>query len=116
MNNDRDIFVLRRIISYCNEITETIRRFGDNYEVFSKDSAYRNAIAFCVLQIGELTNKLTADFKKTYDDIPWSQIKALRNIIAHSYGKIDVESLWETLTEDIPVLQNYCSIILKNST
>lgn len=113
MHNKRNADVLRRIILYCNDITETIERFGDDYKVFSKDSAYRNATALCVLQIGELTNSLTDDFKKTYDGMPWTQIKALRNIIAHSYGKIDAESLWETITDDIPKLKVYCCGIIQ---
>lgn len=110
--HSRDANVLRLIISYCNEIEETIGRFGEDYEVFKKDSVYRNAVALCVLQIGELTGSLTYDFKNAYDGMPWTQIKALRNIIAHSYGKIDVESLWETITGDIPELKRYCSQII----
>jgi uncharacterized protein with HEPN domain len=64
------------------------------------------------LQIGELTTYLSDDFKQTYTGIPWKQIKALRNIVAHSYGKIDDESLWETITGDIPKLKDYCSEII----
>ncbi|WP_347491271.1 HepT-like ribonuclease domain-containing protein [Desulfoscipio sp. XC116] len=113
MQNSRNADVLRHIISYCNDIVETIERFGEDYEVFAKDSVYRNATALCVLQIGELTSNLTDDFKKTYAGMPWTQIKALRNVIAHSYGKIDVESLWETITGDIPKLKTYCSSIIQ---
>ena len=65
------------------------------------------------MQIGELTTHLTNDFKQTYTGMPWTQIKALRNVVAHSYGKIDVESLWETITIDIPKLKDYCSDIIQ---
>jgi uncharacterized protein with HEPN domain len=112
MRDNRNIDVLRRIISYCNEISETIRRFGEDYLVFAQDFVYKNAVALCVLQIGELTTYLSDDFKQTYTGIPWKQIKALRNIVAHSYGKIDDESLWETITCDIPKLRDYCSEII----
>jgi len=65
------------------------------------------------LQIGELTIHLTDDFKQTYTEMPWTQIKALRNVLAHKYGKIDDESLWETITSDIPKMKDYCFGILK---
>jgi uncharacterized protein with HEPN domain len=65
------------------------------------------------MQIGELTMHLTNDFKQTYTGMPWTQIKALRNVVAHSYGKIDAESLWETITIDIPRLKDYCSDIIR---
>lgn len=112
MKDNRNIDILKRIISYCNEISETIQRFGEDYDVFARDFVYKNASALCVLQIGELTTHLTDDFKKTYTGMPWTQIKALRNIVAHNYGKIDCESLWETITMDIPKLKDYCSSII----
>ncbi|RJQ39265.1 MAG: DUF86 domain-containing protein [Nitrospiraceae bacterium] len=105
--------MLRHIISYCNDIQEAVQRFGEDYAVFKQDSVYKNATALCVLQIGELTTHLTEDFKQTYTGIPWTQIKALRNLIAHNYGKIDDESLWETITNDIPKLKDYCSTIIQ---
>ncbi len=45
--------------------------------------------------------------------MPWNQIKALRNMVAHNYGKIDKEILWETISNDIPQLQEYCEEIVK---
>lgn len=97
MKDDRNIDVLQRIMLYCNQISEAIHRFGGDYSVFAQDSVYKNATALCVLQIGELTKHLSDDFKQTYTGMPWAQIKALRNIVAHSYGKIDDESLWKLL-------------------
>jgi uncharacterized protein with HEPN domain len=100
-------------VDYCNEIKNTAERFGNDYGTFSKDSVYQNAVALCVLQIGELTMHFTEDFKNTYNKIPWNQIKALRNVVAHNYGKIDKEILWETISNDIPQLRVYCEEIAK---
>lgn len=85
---------------------------GDSYAVFSEDPIYRNAAALCILQIGELVGKLTEDFRAAHPGVPWRQIKAMRNIVAHSYGTIDPEVTWEVMTEDIPALKSYCSNIL----
>ena len=101
--------LLRHIIGYCNQIEEANKQFGNSYDLFCSNSVYRNAVAMCVLQIGELSNHLTEDFRQaTADDIPWKQIRGLRNVVAHEYGNIDEESLWETITEDIPVLCDFC--------
>ncbi|MCL2254027.1 MAG: DUF86 domain-containing protein [Lachnospiraceae bacterium] len=112
MRDDRNIDILRHIIDYCIEIEETIKRFGSEYPIYSEDSVFQNAVALCVLQIGELTTHFSDEFKNTYNEVPWNQIKALRNIVAHNYGKIDKETLWETITLDIPELKNYCESIL----
>lgn len=109
---DRDRSILEHIISYCDQIEETMIRFGDRYDIFSDDPIYRNAAALCILQIGELVGKLSEEFRIAHPGVPWRQIKAMRNIVAHSYGTIDPEVTWEVMTEDIPELKSYCNQIL----
>ena len=46
---DRNISILEHIVGYCDQIEETIRRFGNDYGVFSADAIYRNAAALCAL-------------------------------------------------------------------
>lgn len=113
-NKERNIDILKRIVSYCDEITETKAYFGDSFEVFRSNSIYKNAVAMCVLQIGELSGQLTEGFKEKYSDVPWRNIKGMRNVVAHKYGSIDVETMWETLQDDIIVLRNYCDSIYKS--
>ena len=113
MQDNRNMNILMHIRDYCEEINHTIDTFGRDYEIFVSNSIYQNAVALCVLQIGELTTHFTDDFKETYNKMPWNQIKALRNVVAHNYGKIDKETLWETLLGDIPDLNDYCCQIIK---
>ena len=109
---DRNISVLEHIVSYCRQIEQTVERFGNDAAIFQNDPIYRNAAALCILQIGELVGKLTDDFKEQHPAIPWRQIKAMRNIVAHSYGTVDPETTWEIITDDIPVLKKYCETII----
>ena len=112
---DRNASILEHIISYCDQIQQTVERFGDDYALFESDSIYRNAAALCILQIGELVGKLTDDFREQHPEVPWRQIKAMRNIVAHSYGSVDPETTWEIITSDIPYLKRYCQVILENN-
>ena len=109
---DRDLSILEHIVVYCEQIKQTIARFGDDYAVFQTDPIYRNASALCILQIGELVGKLSDEFRAAHSEIPWRQIKAMRNIVAHSYGTVDAETTWEVITSDIPDLKRFCSSIL----
>lgn len=111
---DRNLSILEHMVSYCNQIEETVDRFGNEYALFASDAIYRNAAALCILQIGELVGKLTDEFREAHPAVPWRQIKAMRNIVAHSYGTVDPETTWEIITEDIPELKRYCSVILEN--
>lgn len=108
--SERDVEVLNDILKYCEQINDANRQFNSKKEDFEDNSVYRNAVAMCVLQIGEQAKRLSEEFKiQTAEEIPWHQIQGLRNVVAHEYGRIDAESLWETITDDIPRLFEFCS-------
>lgn len=111
-HHNRDIQILEHIVSYCLQIEDTVKRFGDSAETFKTDAIYRNAAALCILQIGELAGNLTEDFRNRHSSVQWRQIKAMRNIIAHKYGTIDSDTTWEIIQEDIPKLKEYCQTTL----
>lgn len=110
---DRNISILEHIVAYCVQIEETVQRFGDSRETFQQDAIYRNAAALCILQIGELVGKLSDEFRAQHPAVPWRQIKAMRNIVAHSYGTVDPETTWEIIQDDIPALKEYCQKIIE---
>jgi uncharacterized protein with HEPN domain len=115
-SNERNNDLLEHIVKYCDEIYEAQVFFGNSLEVFQANTIYRNAVAMCVLQIGELSGHLTDDFKDYYSGVPWRNIKGMRNIMAHRYGNIDVPLLWEAINIDLPMLSDYCKSILRENS
>lgn len=112
--NERDFDVLSKVVRYCDEIEMTHTRFSNSLEIFRDDFVYRNAVAMCVLQIGELTAHLSDSFKEEHNGVPWQAIKAMRNFVAHQYGKVDLEMLWQTSHQRIAELKRYCLDIQQN--
>ena len=55
--------------------------------------------------IGEMVEKLSADFKTNQDSIDWVKIKDFRNIVAHDYFGIDAEEVWQIIKNEIPDLR-----------
>ena len=51
---DKDLSIITHVLSYCEQIDETMERFGRSQDIFMSDKIYRNAVALCILQIGEL--------------------------------------------------------------
>lgn len=101
--------ILRHMIAYAEQIEEANNMFNASEDELKNNSVYRNAVALCILQIGELANNLTEDYRSmTEAQIPWKADRGLRNIVAHHYGKIDYKSLWETIDQDIPTLREFC--------
>ena len=64
-----------------------------------------------IQQIGELAKDLSSEFiSETTDEIPWNQIKGMRNRFAHGYGKMDFEKIYNTAIKDIPKLHKFLNI------
>lgn len=105
----RDRQRLAKIEEYCKDIQTSMNRFGHSFSIFCEDTVYQRSVAFCLLQIGELVGTLTEEYRAaTKTQMPWPQIKGLRNVIVHDYGSIDLEGIWRTITSSIPELHRFC--------
>lgn len=47
---------------------------------------------------------LSVEFLNEYTKIPWKMIMRMRDIVAHHYGSLDYEIVWNTSVSDIPEL------------
>ena len=97
--------ILQKIINHCNEISEILKRIENDYENFTNDFVYQYAVSTCILRIGELTVRLSDEFKTKHNLIPWQLIKAMRNIHAHDYENLNLKLIWTTITKDVPELK-----------
>ena len=50
--------------------------------------------------------------RAVHTEMLWKDIKQMRNVVAHRYGAFDFDILWETVTDDIPVLKEFCERII----
>ncbi|MBC6476830.1 MAG: DUF86 domain-containing protein [Hormoscilla sp. GM7CHS1pb] len=51
-----------------------------------------------------LRERMTKERQQELPQIPWPQIISMRNRLIHAYFEIDLDAVWDTVTEDIPVL------------
>lgn len=96
----RDKSAIKHMLSYCTEIKRTLSEIEFDRERYDNSSTHRNALALCVLQIGELVGILSDDFKEKNFQIPWRAIKQMRNMVAHRYGSFDYDILWEVVIDE----------------
>jgi uncharacterized protein with HEPN domain len=85
---------------------EKICQYTENvsYESFSKDEEKQEAIIRKIEVAGEATNKLSLACRKHYADIPWRAIAGMRDKLIHNYFDVDLDTVWDTATIDIPTL------------
>ena len=106
LQRDRDI--LEHIIRYCNRIKSYVNKLEESKDQFLNDQMCQDACCMCIAQIGELSGRLSEDYKAAHADLPWREIKDTRNFYVHNYGGIDLEYVWNTIMKDIPVLKQKC--------
>ena len=105
----RDERILEHILDYCESIEQCVARFGNDFESFRTDKAYHDLICFYLLQIGELSGQLSVQLRAdSADRMEWGQMKGMRNIVAHHYGTIRLDMVWNTVQIDIPPLKAFC--------
>ena len=54
--------------------------------------------------IGEAAARTTKEFQAKHPAVPWSEIIAMRNRLIHAYFDVDVDRIWDTVTDDLPPL------------
>jgi uncharacterized protein with HEPN domain len=109
---NRDIRYIESIIRYCDNIEEAIQLFGTDREDLFDNVHYQNDCAFILIQIGEIVKKLSKDLTDKYTRTEWSNIAKLRDRITHRYESIELQILWEIITDDVPSLKKDCESIL----
>ena len=88
---DRNKIILQKMLHYCEQIEGTLERFNHDKELFCSDYVFFNACNMCIIQIGELAGNISDDFREAHTEIPWKELRGLRNIYAHNYQGVDYE-------------------------
>jgi len=54
--------------------------------------------------LGEAAYSVSEDFREKYPSIPWKKMVGMRNRLIHGYFDVNLEIVWDTVTEDLPPL------------
>jgi uncharacterized protein with HEPN domain len=81
----------------------------------NKDRILSLSLVKTIEIIGEAASKITKETKDNHPEIPWANIVGMRNKMIHAYYDIDLDRLWDTITDDLPPLVNALEIILTDS-
>ena len=104
------------IKTYCEDIAETIVRFGNDYNIFKSDKDFINSVSMSMMQIGELSVGLSDAFKDaTRHQIQWGALKGMRNLFTHAYISMNNSVIWESATRDVPVVLDFCIKIIEQN-
>ncbi|MEA2326562.1 MAG: hypothetical protein QOE68_1521 [Thermoanaerobaculia bacterium] len=102
MPKKSDAVYIEDMLMYSRRAQDRIR--GLSRDEFEATVAHQESVAYNLMIVGEAASKLSDETRAKYPMIPWNEITGMRNQIVHGYAETERDTLWETATDDLPVL------------
>ena len=108
---------MRRDVDYVADIANAVRRVaayvrGIGREGFGEQPIVQDAVIRQLLIIGEATKHLTKEFRAEHPDVPWREMAAMRDVLVHSYNRVDIDEVWQAATTDVANLADRLEALL----
>lgn len=92
------------------DICEALDHIGEyiqdiDYISWTQDRKTIDAVIRNLEIIGEAANHVPDSIQEKYIEVPWLQMKGMRNLLIHEYFGVDLDVLWRTVNEDLPRLK-----------
>jgi uncharacterized protein with HEPN domain len=99
---DDDIIRLKHMLDAAREAVSFTE--GKSRKDFETDRKLVLSIVKSIEIIGEAARKLTTEGRESHPDIPWQDIIGMRNRLIHAYFDINLDTVWDTVTNELPPL------------
>lgn len=110
MTKDSTIF-LRHIIESIELIQRRVK--GVTYEEFAEDIDLQDMVIRRLEIIGEAVRNLPREFRLKHSNIDWQDPAGMRNALIHAYFDVDLNMVWDTITNDIPTFKEKIKVLLE---
>lgn len=74
-------------------------------DAFREDLRTVAAVERKLQKVSEAAVRLGDDAERLCPGPPWRDIRGIGNWLRHQYDKVDVETVWNTVQNDLPILK-----------
>jgi uncharacterized protein with HEPN domain len=75
---------------------------------FCDDFRIHDVVLMNLIVIAESVKQFLDDVKRAIPDVQWHRIIGLRKIVSHTYGDIDLPTIWNVVQQHLPILAAAC--------
>ena len=98
-----EVHWLRDMVVSCDLIGEYVAG-TQTFDEFEIDMLRRDAVCYRLSVIGESVGQVLDRLQTLLPQMPWSEIKGMRNLVLHDFFSVDARTVWETARNDVPQL------------
>ena len=73
-------------------------------EQFRVSHLHQHAVVRALQTAGQAARSISPQYRDFHPGLPWTSMVAMRNYLVHEYFRVDVETVWKTVHEDLPAL------------
>jgi len=77
---------------------------GMDLEKFAADRKTVDAVLRNLVVIGEAATHIPEDIGGRHPEMPWDDMRALRNFVVHEYFGVSDAIIWDTVQRNLPAL------------
>ncbi len=111
MSRRSDRLLLEDIYQAIERIEQYIENFA--FQDFLKDIKTQDAVIRNLEVIGEAVKHLSSDVREAYPQVPWRAMAGLRDRLIHHYFGINLDVVWEIVTNELPLVKQQIRHILR---
>ena len=93
---------LEDIVDALNTVALYIK--GMDYQEWESDQKTIDAVVRNIEIIGEAATHVPEMIQQQNPNVPWEQMRGIRNMLIHEYFGVDIEIVWKTASQDLPIL------------
>jgi len=71
-------------------------------EEFRADDKTVDAVVRNLGTIGEAARHVPSDIQERYPQLPWIQVRGMRNVVMHEYSSVSTPIIWQTSRKTCP--------------
>ncbi|KJF17370.1 MULTISPECIES: DUF86 domain-containing protein [Acidithrix] len=85
---------------------------------FFGDKRTQQAVIMSLVIVGEPATLIMGHYSKfalDHAEVPWRNMRGMRNQIAHGYFALNLEVVWETVRSDLPTLLSQLPLLQRDA-
>ena len=99
---DRDLALLWDMRKFARQSHDMVKRIA--FERLDEDPIRKLALERALEVLGEAARRVSVEFRDRNPNIDWRALVGQRNVLAHDYGKINHQRLYDSTRRIVPFL------------